>query len=334
MRIDGYGAGATALDRIVAIRPGALGDALLLFPTLALVRRAFVDSRVTLVARPDVLPLARTSGFADETSSYDDPSWAALFAERPRDDSPARELLADATTLAWLVDSDGNVAHNLKALGAAQAFTLPPLPPPSGPREHMALHLARALEPLGIGAPATTIALISVMPPLAPPDEDERQAEALWKRLGLSDSSTGIVALHSGSGGVSKRWPPERFAELVSSIRQMGFSPLLLEGPQDTEVTSIIAERAEGTLPIARNLTAGTLAALLRRCTAYVGNDSGVTHLAGMLGVRTLALFGPTDPALWAPLGPHVRITQAKDGRMESLSTLEVQEALAALLHA
>jgi ADP-heptose:LPS heptosyltransferase len=49
------------------------------------------------------------------------------------------------------------------------------------------------------------------------------------------------------------------------------------------------------------------LAALLCRCHAFLGNDSGVSHLAGMMGIPTVAVFGPTDPAVWAPLGPNVR---------------------------
>jgi ADP-heptose:LPS heptosyltransferase len=61
------------------------------------------------------------------------------------------------------------------------------------------------------------------------------------------------------------------------------------------------------------------VAAILRRARAFLGNDSGISHLAGMLGLPTLALFGPTDPALWAPLGPRVRVL-----RSESLTDLGV----------
>jgi len=53
------------------------------------------------------------------------------------------------------------------------------------------------------------------------------------------------------------------------------------------------------------------LAAILSRCRLYVGNDSGVTHLAAAVGVPTVAIFGPTDPDVWAPRGPGVRVVRA-----------------------
>jgi len=52
------------------------------------------------------------------------------------------------------------------------------------------------------------------------------------------------------------------------------------------------------------------LAGVLQRCSAFIGNDAGVTHLAAALGVPTLAIFGPTEPARWAPLGRHVRVVR------------------------
>ncbi len=332
MQIDNRASPLPAPERIVAIRPGALGDALLLFPTLALLRRAFRDTSITLVARPDVLPLARASALANQTSSYSDPLWSALFTDQVDEGSPTHDLLAGGVVLAWLADLDGSVARNMKMLGASRVFISPPLPPSSGIHEHMALQLAKALAPLSIETPTSVIALIDAMPSLVPPAEDEQQASAIWQRLSLPDSSVGTIAIHPGSGGATKRWPPKRFAALASAIHQMGYVPLLLEGPQDAEITSIVAEHAGVRLPIARNLTVGTLAALLRRCSAYIGNDSGVSHLAGLLGVRTLALFGPTAPTQWAPLGPQVQIERAPDGGLQQLGHHDVMNALAVLL--
>jgi ADP-heptose:LPS heptosyltransferase len=81
--------------------------------------------------------------------------------------------------------------------------------------------------------------------------------------------------------------------------------------------------------PVARGLSAGALASLLRRCSAYLGNDSGVTHLAALVGVPTVALFGPSDPALWSPLGSRVTVLRSPTAAMSGIT---VDEALAALL--
>jgi ADP-heptose:LPS heptosyltransferase len=61
----------------------------------------------------------------------------------------------------------------------------------------------------------------------------------------------------------------------------------------------------------AHNLQLRLLAAVLSKCGAYVGNDSGVTHLAAATGIPTLAIFGPTDPAVWAPLGRNVKVVSS-----------------------
>jgi ADP-heptose:LPS heptosyltransferase len=62
-----------------------------------------------------------------------------------------------------------------------------------------------------------------------------------------------------------------------------------------------------------------------------VGNDSGVTHLAAAAGAPTLSLFGPTDPALWAPIGTSVRVLRGRDARVEAIGIEEVREAIAGL---
>jgi ADP-heptose:LPS heptosyltransferase len=57
-------------------------------------------------------------------------------------------------------------------------------------------------------------------------------------------------------------------------------------------------------------MSVGQVAALLARCRLYVGNDSGLTHLAAAVGAETVAVFGPTDPAVWAPRGSRVRVVR------------------------
>lgn len=59
------------------------------------------------------------------------------------------------------------------------------------------------------------------------------------------------------------------------------------------------------------------LACWLARARLYIGNDSGITHLAAAVGTPVLALFGPTDPAVWAPRGPHVRVVRWAGGALQ-----------------
>jgi heptosyltransferase-2 len=132
------------------------------------------------------------------------------------------------------------------------------------------------------------------------------------------------VSIHPGSGSPRKNWPAERYAELVRRL-----SPdrpwLLLLGPADED-----GGRALAGVPgavVARDLPPRAVGAIVAQAGVHVGNDSGLTHVAAAWGAPTIALFGPTDPAVWAPVGPQVGVVRASDGRMESIEVADVQAA-------
>ena len=99
-----------------------------------------------------------------------------------------------------------------------------------------------------------------------------------------------------------------------------------MEGPADVTPVAPLARRPGAV--VARGLGLRTLGAVLARAGLFIGHDSGVSHLAAAWHAPTLALFGPTDPALWAPVGPRVRVLRAPRGQMEELSVDEVLSAV------
>ena len=99
-----------------------------------------------------------------------------------------------------------------------------------------------------------------------------------------------------------------------------------MRGPADDDAAALL-ETVPGAC-VARDLPLRVLAALLARAGAYVGNDSGVTHLAAASGAPTIALFGPTDPRVWAPLGPRRRGRRAAS-TMDAIAVEEVVAAVA-----
>jgi heptosyltransferase-2 len=151
------------------------------------------------------------------------------------------------------------------------------------------------------------------------PTADEEEAARAW----TARLPTGFLAVHPGSGSPSKNWPAACFAALVEGAR-MGGDWLLVQGPADQASARQLRPLAGAVL--ASDLPPRTLGAILARAGAYVGNDSGVSHLAAAWGAPTVALFGPTDPALWAPLGPQVHVMKAPG---TSLGTLSIDDVLA-----
>jgi heptosyltransferase-2 len=197
-----------------------------------------------------------------------------------------------------------------RAAPDAQVVSRPPLPPPSGP--HAARWLAEAVAAFG-GDP-------SVTPPLLVASEEEAAAARPWlDRLGPD-----FLAIHPGSGSPRKNWPADRFASLIEA-RATGGPWLLVEGPADGAATDPLRGRPNAVL--ARELPVRLLGVVLAKGGLYVGNDSGVTHLAAAFGAPTLALFGPTDPAQWAPIGTRVTVVRSGDRTMEGLGTDEAVRA-------
>lgn len=126
------------------------------------------------------------------------------------------------------------------------------------------------------------------------------------------------IVLHPGSGGRIKRWPADRFAALARRARR----PLVLLGPAEEEM-----ERDFDGLPLARGWPLRRVAATLAAARVYVGNDSGVTHLASHL-CPTLAIFGPTDPTVWSPVGRFAEVLKAPGGDLRRLSVDDVWRRL------
>ncbi len=114
------------------------------------------------------------------------------------------------------------------------------------------------------------------------------------------------VLVHAGSGSAVKNWPARYFAE---TIRALDGPVRMIVGEADEQVALAVEACLGKALPRLERVPLEHLAASLAGCRAYLGNDSGVSHLAGLSGARTVAMFGPTPPEVWRPLGPNVHVS-------------------------
>jgi len=140
----------------------------------------------------------------------------------------------------------------------------------------------------------------------------------------------GLVVIHPGAGKESNRWPAQRFLELIQALQAAGRSVRVLLG--EAEIDRWPAERVEQFESQAQLRRPHTLLDLLEEivsASVFVGNDSGPGHLAGILGVPTISLFGPnSDPVRWRPLGPAVRLLCA--AAIEEIRVNQVLDAATA----
>jgi len=123
-----------------------------------------------------------------------------------------------------------------------------------------------------------------------------------------------IVAVHPGSGSRSKNWGAINYAELVDwFIRTYtGCRIVLIEGEADVEVVTEVKDIAKAPVTVVKDMNLGQLAGVLKQCSLFIGNDSGIAHLSAALGVPTVAIFVSSDETIWRPRGRSVRILRTK----------------------
>jgi heptosyltransferase III len=146
---------------------------------------------------------------------------------------------------------------------------------------------------------------------------------------GVWECGRGVV-MHPGSGGAGKRWPLERFAGLSRRLRKMGVGVRWVVSPDDLEM-----DRGGGLAGCLKEFDGEVVESLVRLAEVglgagvWVGNDSGPSHLMGMLGVPSVVLFGPTDARVWGPVGERVKVVAPGEVcGMEWLGEEEVLEVI------
>ena len=156
--------------------------------------------------------------------------------------------------------------------------------------------------------------------------------------LALIPDGAPVLAVSAVAATAAKTWPAERFAEAIAALTApggccAGWRVALFGSTADQAVLApLIARLPQGSnpLPVFNEPDLLTVHAALGRCGAFLGNDSGLAHLAAAAGVPTLSLFGPTDPVRYAPWGPQCRTVQASDG---VIAHLDVPTVLTAFIH-
>ncbi len=302
--------------RLLVDLPNWLGDFVHALPALAALQRANRAGSTTVLLPRSHAPLARLLGVA----ALDRPpgagfTWARRRLARrfdvaltARHSSRAKLLLAGTGAPVCLA-SRGRGAAALGLTTFAVARTL-----------HQRHDLDGALARLGVAPVAQGPFRLAL------PDALARQG--VLQRALLADLPRMVAFLPATRGCERKRWPLDRAAWVAARLAAEGVTPVAVVGPGEEWMAAPLADAAGARLaPTAWPLA--EIAALLAACDAAVGNDSGLTHLAAVVGCPTVALFGPTDPARTAPVGGARVVRPAGTGR--AIAALDPADVLASV---
>ncbi len=315
------------MKKILLIRGGALGDFIVTLPTMRLLREQWPEAHIEVLGHPRLAEIALQRYYLNAVRSVNHGPLSAFFTPRAVLDPAWMDYIGGFDlVLSYFYDPDGLFGTNLKRCDPGRILTYPPRVPDEfdQPAAH---YFARILKPLGLELTGDAAS------ELFPSTEDENAAAAFLTGL---NPGTRLVAIHPGSGGESKNWPVESWAELGRSLTNSAADLvlLLIEGEADTENAQFLME-AWKDLPLlrARWLPLPILTALLKKTIFYLGHDSGITHLAAASrsDLPIIALFGPTNPAVWAPPRANVRVLKGRE-TLNDLPVATVLKTAASLL--
>ncbi len=171
---------------------------------------------------------------------------------------------------------------------------------------HQRHDLDHALRALGVPSPGDESFLLPLPGALA--------AGGGQVRHRLADGAPAVAFLPATRGGNGKQYPVEQFAKVAEGLARTGTRTIVVVGPGEEPLAAMLAG-PPGVRVAPADLALDETAALLSACDAALGNDSGLTHLAAVVGCPTVALFGPTDPNRTAPAPPAVVVCADAPGR-------------------
>jgi len=294
---------------MLIVHQGAIGDLILSLPALHAIRAAYPHHQVEMLGYPRILRLLHRRFYADTIASIERAMFAPLYQDEPPADPSLRAYCSafDPIFVFGGRAQDLSAAH-LRGMTGGRVFCVRPFPETG--HMHVSDFQISQLRGWGIRASERE-------PVLFPAAEDVSEASRLLADNGLPAQEGAVMAVHPGSGSSRKNWAPHCFAVLIKRTAAMHRGRVvLIAGPADDEpCRRVTQELACMRVTVVRRPELTVLAGLLRHCSLYVGNDSGVTHIVAALGVPTLALFGPTDPAVWGPRGRRVCILRGSDKR-------------------
>jgi ADP-heptose:LPS heptosyltransferase len=276
-----------SLEKTLVLFPGALGDFICFLPALEFLARGRSVDLCARMAYADLLPAAI------RVASIERHEISRLFMSGAAGDQALRRFIDSYRSIySWTGSGDRNFAANIAILARGRAKLFPFRPVDAA--EHISDYYLGCVneKPAAEASPAVPL----------------RRDGLVWSRHWLEErgfEGKKILALAPGSGAREKNWPRQFFREVERWWRESGGESFVIFGPAEEEWFEGHDWRGAN---IARDLELGKIAALLSLCDLYLGNDSGLSHLAAAVGADTVALFGPTEPRQWSPRGRRIAV--------------------------
>ncbi len=272
---------------LLIIHQGALGDVVLTFAAIIALRRKF--DRIDILCQGQIGKLTVKLGLVDKAYPLEAAYFASLFSDAA--DDKIKALIRSYDRIVVFSFST-ELENTINQLTAMPCLRIPPRPP-ARDRIHVAEFLLQNLIAGRLIEAAGANDLVSGW------------QQKTCKTDRLIDASK--IIIHPGAGSIRKRWSLANFLNLADNLEKNGWQPHFVCGPAETDLDNDIRRHHR---QVYRFIELTDLVDWLKTSGGYIGNDSGISHLAAFLGLPCVVIFGPSDPARWTPPGPRVQVVR------------------------
>lgn len=319
--------------RALVIHPGAVGDCLLALPLAQFLKEALGLGGVDLMAHMDHVDFYPGRTCVDSVRSIESVEMFRLFSKSDEfhvgDHDPLITAFMDYALIVSFLgtpnsDFESNLTFTVHCHRSADVIIVPMKP--DGPsQQHVAEFYCEevtqqcALLPDWQHPPLRASSLVT------PTAGDYARGREILREVDVVSTSP-LVVLHPGSGGREKCWHLDNYLAIAQAMKQRGWAAVFVLGPVEQErMERSQIEQLRTCAPVIENLRLSDVVAMLSCAQAFVGNDSGISHLAAAMGVRTCTVFGPSCSAMYQPVGPSVQVFNAKPDGFTDQASAEVQ---------
>jgi len=331
---------ARLAQRGVILQPGAIGDCILTLPLAEFMKDSLRLGGIDILGHTEYIGILPGRTCIDSVRSMDSMNLHRLFVETNVFDLADGDPLINAfTDYAWIVtflgEPNSNFEQNLiftaNCSHSSEVITLSMKPPEDYSNHLTDYYRQQFVDESGLSSEPQQIERGTRL--IKATEADVNKGRELLKEIQV-DSFEKLVVIQPGSGGLHKCWYLDNFLAVAKKLRSKGVEVVFLLGPAEQErCSNTTIKDINSVASCLTDLSLTQVVCLLSCSDGFIGNDSGITHLAAGMGVRTLVVFGPTNPAVYKPIGPAVTVfAGSKTAFAEKPSAALQQEVLEVLM--
>ncbi|MFZ0034856.1 MAG: glycosyltransferase family 9 protein [Sedimentisphaerales bacterium] len=326
--------------RGVILQPGAIGDCILTLPLAEFMKDCLGLGGVDIFGHTEYIGIFPGRTCVDSIRSIDSVDLHRLFAETNTFDLVDGDALINVFgDYAWIVtflgEPDSNFEQNLiftaNCSRSSEVITLSMKPSEKSSAHISDFYIQQFIAQSGLSLEPRQVRQAKSL--IKATKTDINKGRELLEEINV-DSSEKLVVIQPGSGGSHKRCHLENFLVVAEELVSKNIQVIFLLGPAESEQFSdatlaVLLRKIEAAgAKCLTDLSLTQVLELLSCADAFLGNDSGITHLAAAIGVKTIAIFGPTDPKIYSPVGPAVTVLASRNADFAQKPSVKLQKKL------